>query len=1016
MSFMSGIPRIKPNIGKIKKASFFQGAAERYLQNRDNEKQQAIEEAKLELDRQGLANQEMAYQIQLQNAQNTKQKNIIDENFKNKQIELAKGITELPNFFYLNEAGERESFTYVNPTVGRTGDDAKMNPSDYRNIVLQINDFLDPNLNSDKLLKNKLNAISGSKVFNEFLVKNVQEMSKATKEEDVNTGLDSTVFHGAIITPVNNFTNQDDFKNLIDNFTNLPNRGMSLRDYMIQLQEQGFTDAGIDIKNADYNNISFIVDDQGRATLYDDVRSAKSEIPAGSVLSAKNMFQKSAEEEDFRKKILVFRAKGNLNTDPEVISIGSVIGSEAAKKYIDISKIGDGSGPTSSEMLDVAKFISTLATDFSKEKVNYNTGQIRNTDETKVLTRGLVNAYIVQNATKYGDIIEKGGKLYLKTNPRYAKQKIDLDKNTKLKNLLLNNISVSEAGYKDINVLFGLDAEMEQMLVNRVADGSITEAEADEFREYKIGESVTGTLFDSLMTFKEQSTGIFKAIKGMAAESIAGDRSVIDSFEGNDELNAKGNQALLLASTEYTGRIEFLNQQYENNKIDKDFYNKRIKAEGIKIRLAFKLASIVQGGGTGGRTISNQDYDVIIKSLYGKTNSSFKESLAYVRHVLFRTAEVNRIFQEYADTGFQQEVSDVAGNYIDADYNMRTDSRLTTYSPNKDSLVQIQEAESNLNTKNQQAFMNNIIGSDPKRLTNIIDNFGNSQSDSFIGLGTNSQRLIIGSIPSVNLTPTRKRQKAKVFKNFSSSILLPHIIIDRKNQNIPVNDDLLLKSLTSIFNSQPFAQGMLNDFKVMAQVDNLSELGDANAVRKIMTDNLISMREKRKGGPNTDYVLSAANRQILSGVIDEIKGTTTSNVAAVGGAGGAGGTGGAGATGGGGAGTTVDLKIKPDQLITKPVGFGGTQINLELNSDQINAGKKLFDQKMKEFEQYENEDPMGRFGRKIVNGKAMSFQDYSIDAFAEMFGEDIRTDRYYAQFLNQIGQRGVSSTLFGSIF
>ena len=69
MSFMSGIPRIKPNIGKIKKASFFQGAAERYLQNRDNEKQQAIEKAKLELDRKGLENQEMAYKIQLQNAQ-----------------------------------------------------------------------------------------------------------------------------------------------------------------------------------------------------------------------------------------------------------------------------------------------------------------------------------------------------------------------------------------------------------------------------------------------------------------------------------------------------------------------------------------------------------------------------------------------------------------------------------------------------------------------------------------------------------------------------------------------------------------------------------------------------------------------------------------------------------------------------------------------------------------------------------------------------------------------------------
>ena len=111
MSFMSGIPRIKPNIGKIKKASFFQGAAERYLQNRDNEKQQAIEEAKLELDRKGLANQELAYKVQLANLEATQQKNKDQQIYQQKQIELAKGITELPNFFYLNEAGKRESFT-----------------------------------------------------------------------------------------------------------------------------------------------------------------------------------------------------------------------------------------------------------------------------------------------------------------------------------------------------------------------------------------------------------------------------------------------------------------------------------------------------------------------------------------------------------------------------------------------------------------------------------------------------------------------------------------------------------------------------------------------------------------------------------------------------------------------------------------------------------------------------------------------------------------------------------------
>lgn len=41
----------------------------------------------------------MAYKIQLQNAKNAELKNLSQEKYQQDQIKLAKGITELPNFF-----------------------------------------------------------------------------------------------------------------------------------------------------------------------------------------------------------------------------------------------------------------------------------------------------------------------------------------------------------------------------------------------------------------------------------------------------------------------------------------------------------------------------------------------------------------------------------------------------------------------------------------------------------------------------------------------------------------------------------------------------------------------------------------------------------------------------------------------------------------------------------------------------------------------------------------------------
>ena len=1026
MSFMSGIPRIKPNIGRIKKDSFFKGAAERYLQNRDNEKKDALERKKLELDEFGLQNQKLAYENQAKQLENASISSQIKKEFNKSQIDLAKGITELDRFVYKNEAGQDEKFTYVNPTVGRVGEDAKMNPSDHRKIVLSIEDFLDPEKNSPTLLKNKINAVKESKVFKDFMLENIQKMSKATSEVDVNTQLPSTIYHGAIVDPVNNFSSENDFKNLISTFDMLDTRNMSLKDYFIQLQEQAFTDAGIDIRSQDYNDIKFIVNDEGRSVIYNDF-SIQDQIPAGTEGVAKRMFAKSAEEEDFKKRILIFRTRGNLNLAEDVLKISSVISSEKAKDYINLSKISEFSGPDSKEMQNIAKFVQTLATDLSDPKATLNTGPIRNVDQTRKVMHSFVNSYVVQNATKFGTIIEKGGKLYLKTNVKYEKQKVALSKKVKGSNdatqttlgkYLDNIIGISTDGYKDIDRLFKADKNIETYLQEALKADKITEEEADKFREYKLGEAVTGGLFENFQKAKNAIVGLIDVGKGtvLGNKQYEGDRREIDSFQGNDELTARSSTVLNRASKAYHDRMSNARELFSNGTISEKIFNERAKAEGIKVRLAFKLASIVQGGGTGGRTISNQDYEVIVRSLYGfGTNVSFTEALGYVRHVLVRAAEVNKVYRDYAHTGLQNELMDVAGNYLDTDYAIRTDAEFTIYSPDKSADQVLREMATSADAKNTQVFMQNIIGSDPAKLVNLVGAFGNANdSNNFIGLGTNSQKILVDSIPSKDLTSKRKIQKAAVFKSLSTSIILPHIIIDRKNQNIPVNDDMMINGLTSIFNNPKFAESMVNDFKTMAGVNNLKDLGDVSSVRDIMISNLTGIRD------NETNPVSEKNKALITGVIDEVQasGSTGGSTATT--------TGGSTATttGGSTATATTDFMIKPAQIISKAAGLGGTKLDLELNDAQITKGKEIFAQKMKEFEQYATEDKLGRASlsaplsgeKRIVNGVPTTFGEFASNSFIEVFGEDLKTDRYYAQFLNQIGQRGLSSTLFGSIF
>ena len=113
VSFMSGLPRIKPNMGRVVRASAIKG----FVDNHFNKKAEKIrkEEAdrKFDLDQELLNvrkieadNRRKEFDLKLKNDK-------INQDIANKQIRQEAGYVALPGFKYLNEDGELSDFEYI---------------------------------------------------------------------------------------------------------------------------------------------------------------------------------------------------------------------------------------------------------------------------------------------------------------------------------------------------------------------------------------------------------------------------------------------------------------------------------------------------------------------------------------------------------------------------------------------------------------------------------------------------------------------------------------------------------------------------------------------------------------------------------------------------------------------------------------------------------------------------------------------------------------------------------------
>ena len=65
-----------------------------------------------------------------------------------------------------------------------------------------------------------------------------------------------------------------------------------------------------------------------------------------------------------------------------------------------------------------------------------------------------------------------------------------------------------------------------------------------------------------------------------------------------------------------------------------DIYKLRARAQFVKVQLAYNLAGLFQGGGTGSRTISDQDFSIIMEALDQGSSSALKQSLDVLKDKL----------------------------------------------------------------------------------------------------------------------------------------------------------------------------------------------------------------------------------------------------------------------------------------------------------------------------------------------------------------------------------------------
>ena len=233
-------------------------------------------------------------------------------------------------------------------------------------------------------------------------------------------------------------------------------------------------------------------------------------------------------------------------------------------------------------------------------------------------------------------------------------------------------ISASDEGIANIDRLLDINSQIVALGGESVRVGSYATSEIANFSE-----KYTQVLGNMRKLFFPNSAGTAASIESAMAE-FSKRSSGVDS---------RTQTKLGSIQQAYVQNMTKLDEEFKGKEDDasKQMYLLRAEAEGIKVRLAFKLASLVQGGGKGGgRTISNADFEVIFDSLYKSgTAEGYEKNILRAMHELQRARVQGKIIKTYGGSGMHGDLLNVANAVLDAHYQRNNPDFSSQYDRNR---------------------------------------------------------------------------------------------------------------------------------------------------------------------------------------------------------------------------------------------------------------------------------------------------------------------------------------------
>ena len=233
-------------------------------------------------------------------------------------------------------------------------------------------------------------------------------------------------------------------------------------------------------------------------------------------------------------------------------------------------------------------------------------------------------------------------------------------------------ISASDEGIANIDRLLDINSQIVALGGESVRVGSYATSEIANFSE-----KYTQVLGNMRKLFFPNSAGTAASIESAMAE-FSKRSSGVDS---------RTQTKLGSIQQAYVQNMTKLDEEFKGKEDDasKQMYLLRAEAEGIKVRLAFKLASLVQGGGKGGgRTISNADFEVIFDSLYKSgTAEGYEKNILRAMHKLQRARVQGKIIKTYGGSGMHGDLLNVANAVLDAHYQRNNPDFSSQYDRNR---------------------------------------------------------------------------------------------------------------------------------------------------------------------------------------------------------------------------------------------------------------------------------------------------------------------------------------------